>query len=55
MDKIHRGLGALIAEKFAAEGCSIAINYNASQERAEQLAEKIEREYKAKALLVQGV
>ena len=55
MAKICRGLGALIAEKFAAEGCKLAINYNASQDRAEQVAEKIEREYKTKAILIQGV
>ena len=53
--KICRGLGAIIAEKFAAEGCRLAINYNASQDRAEQVAEKIEREYKTKAILIQGV
>lgn len=50
-----RGLGALIAEKFAAEGCKLAINYNASQDRAEQVAEKIERHHKTKAVLIQGV
>ena len=52
---ICRGLGAIIADKFAAEGCRLAINYNASQDRAEQVAEKIEREYKTKAILIQGV
>ena len=44
-DEPLRGLGALIAEKFAAEGCNVAINYNASRERAEQVAEKLEKEY----------
>lgn len=51
----HRGLGAVIAEKFAAEHCNLAINYNASQEKAKQVAEKIEREYKIKPILIQGV
>lgn len=37
-----RGLGALICEKFAAEGASVAINYSASQDRAEQVAKKVE-------------
>lgn len=55
MTKNCRGLGALVAEKFAAEGCNLAINYIASQNRAEQVAEKIEREYKTKSILIQGV
>lgn len=50
-----RGLGALVAEKFAAEGCNIAINYVSNSERAEQTAKKIEKEYKAKTVIVQGV
>lgn len=49
-----RGLGALIAEKFAAESCNLAINYNASQDRAEQVAKEIERVYKIKPVLIQG-
>ena len=53
--KHSRGLGALIAEKFAAENCNLAINYIASQDRAEQVAEKIERVYKTKPILIQGV
>lgn len=50
-----RGLGALIAEKFAAEGCNLAINYVSNLERAKQTAEKIEREYSAKTVIIQGV
>lgn len=49
-----RGLGALIAEKFAAENCNLALNYMASQDRAEQVAEKVERVYKIKPILIQG-
>ncbi|MCJ1299270.1 hypothetical protein MMC08_002062 [Hypocenomyce scalaris] len=49
-----RGLGALVAEKFAAEGCSIAINYVSNADRAKQTAEKLEKEYNAKTVLVQG-
>ncbi|MCJ1255606.1 hypothetical protein MMC24_003423 [Lignoscripta atroalba] len=50
-----RGLGALVAQKFAAEGCSgVAINYVANLERAKQTAEKIEKEYKAKTVVIQG-
>ena len=55
MLKHFRGLGALIAEKFAAENSNLAINYMASQDRAEQVAEKIERVYKIKPILIQGV
>lgn len=50
-----RGLGALIAEKFAAEGCNVAIKYVSNLERAKETAEKIEREYQAKTVIVQGV
>jgi NAD(P)-dependent dehydrogenase (short-subunit alcohol dehydrogenase family) len=50
-----RGLGALIAEKFAKEGCNVAVNYNASKERAEQVVEKISTEYKVKCIAIQGV
>lgn len=44
-----------MAEKFAAEGCNVAINYNANQERANQVARKAEKEHKVKSLIVQGV
>jgi len=49
-----RGLGALVAEKFAAEGCSIAINYVSNVERAKETAEKLEKEYGVKVVVVQG-
>lgn len=51
----HRGLGALIAEKFAAEGSNVAINYVSNLERAKQTAEKIEKEYSAKTVILHGV
>ncbi|KAL8739016.1 MAG: hypothetical protein Q9181_000298 [Wetmoreana brouardii] len=51
----HSGLGALLAEKFAAEGSNVAINYNASEDRAKQVAEKIKKTYNAKAIIVKGV
>ena len=50
-----RGLGELISYKFAQEGCSIAINYNSSADRAKAVAVKIEKEYGMKAALIQGV
>ncbi|MCJ1404134.1 hypothetical protein MMC11_007359 [Xylographa trunciseda] len=49
-----RGLGALVAEKFAAEGSHVAINYVANEERAEQTARKIEREFGGKVVVIQG-
>src|SRR5580704_12313908 len=36
-----RGIGAAIAERLAAEGASVAINYATSKEDAEPLAERI--------------
>ncbi|KAL8822058.1 MAG: hypothetical protein Q9223_000050 [Gallowayella weberi] len=50
-----RGLGAVIAEKFAAEGCNVAINYNASETKAQEVAEKIKSAYNCKAIIVKGV
>ena len=41
--------------KFAAEGCNVAINYFASQERAEAVKTRIEKEFRVKAVLIQGV
>ena len=49
---LYRGLGALICEKFAAEGCNIAINYAASKDRAEQLSKKIVDEHHIKTVLI---
>lgn len=55
---VYRGLGALIAEKFAAEGCHVAINYVSNLERARETAAKVEdleSHDKKKVVLVQGV
>ncbi|KAL2000975.1 hypothetical protein VTN02DRAFT_2376 [Thermoascus thermophilus] len=49
-----RGLGALVAEKFAAEGSNIVINYVSNEARAKETATKIEAEYKVKVVIVQG-
>ncbi|TVY38483.1 Glucose 1-dehydrogenase [Lachnellula subtilissima] len=48
-----RGLGELICLKFAAEGCNVAVNYNASEDRAKEVAEKVEG-FGGKAVLVKG-
>jgi len=50
-----RGLGALLAEKFAKEGCNIAINYASREEPARELAKKIEKECGIKTCVLQGV
>ncbi|KAI4190476.1 MAG: hypothetical protein L6R41_000781 [Letrouitia leprolyta] len=49
-----RGLGALLVEKFASEGCNVAINYNASEDRAKAVAEKIQKSYSCKTIIVKG-
>ena len=51
----ERGLGALVAKKFAIEGSNVAIHYNASKEKAIRVAESIEKDYKVKTVVVQGV
>ncbi|KAF9882727.1 hypothetical protein FE257_005345 [Aspergillus nanangensis] len=49
-----RGLGALVAQKLAAEGCNVALNYFSSKEIAEKLASDIQAQYKVKAITIQG-
>lgn len=44
-----------MAEKFAAEGSNIAINYVSSADKANELATKIETDHKVKAVTLQGV
>jgi NAD(P)-dependent dehydrogenase (short-subunit alcohol dehydrogenase family) len=55
LNRCRRGLGEIICIKFAKEGCNIALNYLAAAERARQLAEKIEKEYGVKVVVIQGV
>jgi len=50
-----RGLGALICEKFAAEGSNVAVNYVSSKDRADQVAEKCTKEFGVKAVIIQAV
>jgi hypothetical protein len=45
----------LICEKFAAEGCNVAVNYVSNVDRANQTAEKIIAEHHIKAVVIQGV
>lgn len=46
-----RGIGAAIAETFAKAGYAVGINYNSSQERAEQLASRLTEQYGVKATI----
>ena len=52
---ISRGLGALVATKFAAEGCQVAINYVSNLQRAEETAEHINAAFQTKTVVIQGV
>lgn len=45
----------MLAEKFAAEGANVVVNYVASKDRAEEVAEKIKKEYGVKAHVIQAV
>lgn len=54
LTNIFRGLGALICEKFAAEGSNIVVNYVSSKDRADQVAEKC-KEFGVKAVVIQAV
>ncbi|KAJ5454386.1 uncharacterized protein N7458_005342 [Penicillium daleae] len=49
-----RGLGAVVAEKFAAEGCNLAINYLFSQEQADGLAADLAKKHSIKAVTIQA-
>jgi len=49
-----RGLGAEIARKFAAEGCSIASNYANNEAPAQELAKELEGDHKVKTTVIKG-
>lgn len=44
----------MICERFASEGCNIAINYLSSEDSAKDVAAKVEK-HSVKAIVVQGV
>ncbi|KAL6715011.1 hypothetical protein ACLMJK_007272 [Lecanora helva] len=48
------GRGALVAEKFAAKGCNVAVNYNSSKDRAEQVVANVQERYEVKGLVIHG-
>lgn len=49
-----RGLGAMIAEGFAKEGCNVAVNYQSSEDKAHEVAKAVEA-CGQRAVVVQGV
>ncbi|KAI9853285.1 MAG: hypothetical protein M1824_001452 [Vezdaea acicularis] len=50
-----RGLGAVIARKFAEEGCAVAINYSSNVEAAENTVMSIEKDCGVKCIALKGV
>jgi len=50
-----QGLGAEIVRKFAAEGCSIAVNYHSNTEAAEKLKGEVEGKFGVKVILLKAV
>ena len=49
-----RGLGAVLCEKFAAEGCNIVTNYVAAEQAAKQVVEACKK-HGIKAVAIQAV
>lgn len=48
------GLGAAVARRMAAEGAHVAINYSNSEERANQLAQSLTKEFGIKAEIIKA-
>ncbi|KAK5065089.1 hypothetical protein LTR84_000925 [Exophiala bonariae] len=48
------GLGAVICEKFAAQGADIAVNYVSNKERAEEVAEQCRKEFGVRVVTLQA-
>jgi len=44
----------MICERFAKEGCNVAVNYLSSENKAKEVAANIEK-YNVKATIIQGV
>ncbi|KAJ6020899.1 hypothetical protein N7540_006403 [Penicillium herquei] len=49
-----RGLGAVISEKFAAEGSNVAINYMSNKQTADEVAKNLANKYNVKTVVIQG-
>ena len=41
--------------KFAAEGCNVAINYVSAKDKADELAEEVQKKYEVKTVVLQAV
>ncbi|PYH46105.1 putative NADP(+)-dependent dehydrogenase [Aspergillus saccharolyticus JOP 1030-1] len=54
-EDMTRVLGALVARKYAAIGCNVAINYFSNREAAEKLVAQLRKQYKVKTIYIQGV
>ncbi|KAL9071150.1 MAG: hypothetical protein Q9157_005565 [Trypethelium eluteriae] len=50
-----RGLGALVCKKFAAEGCSVAINFANREQPATELSDHLQKEYGVKTAVIHAV
>lgn len=50
----HRGLGAVIARKFASEGSNIAINYANSEAPAQTLSQELQTKYNVKTTIIKA-
>jgi len=48
-----RGLGALICERFAAEGCNVAVNYVSSEDNAKEVAARVEK-HSVKSIVIKA-
>ncbi len=44
----------MICERFAKEGCNVAVNYLSSEDRAKEVAANVEK-HNVKATIIQGV
>jgi NAD(P)-dependent dehydrogenase (short-subunit alcohol dehydrogenase family) len=49
-----RGLGAEICRRFAAQGCSVAINYANNEAPAQELADELQNKYGVKTVILKG-
>ena len=49
-----RGLGALICERFAENGANVMINYVSAEDKAKEVASKVEK-HDVKAEITKGV
>ncbi|KAF2085897.1 NAD(P)-binding protein [Saccharata proteae CBS 121410] len=49
-----RGLGAVIAEKFAEQGCNVAINYASSESAAQELAARIGEKHGVRTCIIKA-